>query len=1040
MKKLFLHAVVFLSLFSGLIPSGKAEEILFPSFREKVKSIVPCSKEDYALGAELMVEIRKLAAEKKPAVPAPIISFETLSSAGRMWYTDHNYTDRQLFCSRDIWKSFPSQFQQESHRKTYEIFDMYGIETFNFYVYGEHARRYYESVPIFSPNRKIIPTVTPAGYNGKLSPEILKIVGSSPHTMRLDGKILYLCWTWVDIPQTKEFIKKLEEMTGQPAAFIYSCGTVNKSGVADPFNPYINDQGVPATSLLIWFDYLTEVLEFCAGIEYSNYLTEHDGRLCARYYHEIIMPLFAAVCAQKKYNGKKLCGLEILTGYNNYRGRQRLSADGTKTLRSYLDIAKKFNLDILKAFEWDEYNEDSHFQPTVNKPMAYQRILKFWNDSNNHRPLSPNPGDDLSLPNLILSHRKQLQGGPDHELEILHVPDTGRQENYSVLAEILDENGKVLLTKELKFNTAELKEYTLTLPGRDYIHANALITRLTIDYQGKKRVIQEGLPFTVVRPTVTNDQTWYSTPLRNVLFPKSAGVKFGKAENPAGALPERIEISAAADLNFPDPLSSVEIIQDGRDNRYSFDPANEFFQNDPEWMNLILSFYRLEFLPGSKFDISMEMKNAPDAVWFQAPKDPKMPYLGNVSVKEESFRFTENPEIKNLGASSWRVARVIALKKADFDKAVFVIKGTYTTGPDKGKTFEWSLPLAELKDTGVSNFIQENGLQIALEIPQRFDRLPLPVMDNKAKFQTTLHTGYHKGVFAVRAVSRTGKVWWSAPHNIALPPSGKKTEISVFCNKNGAYDLAVDSSRVPHIQYRFDPSIAGNILTTAAGREFYGNIGGYDLVPTGYEGYHCSVYSIPYSFRYQSKAGDGRKVLPQYEKLADGSYCLNFTGNGEFIGFPPSLFPQRAGYTVKFEFMPLDVDNDQVYFVHAEHDIAGFRLRTEDYRLVLDFYRRQAGKAKNGKQSAEANARDTRTVFKTNLDPVEGKWNKIEFKYDMEKVYITLNGKTESFPCTGLSRWFAVGGFGGDGTKNQNGARHYFKGKLKSFEVIHSAK
>ena len=262
------------------------------------------------------------------------------------------------------------------------------------------------------------------------------------------------------------------------------------------------------------------------------------------------------------------------------------------------------------------------------------------------------------------------------------------------------------------------------------------------------------------------------------------------------------------------------------------------------------------------------------------------------------------------------------------------------------------------------------------------------------------------------------------------PESGKSAEIALFHNQTGAYKAEIDTSRIPHIQYRFDPSIAGNILTTAAGREFYGNIGGYDLVPTGFEGYHCSVYSIPGSFRKKAKDDDDRLFVPEYEKLADDSWCLNFTGKGEFIGFPPSLFAQRAGYTVKFEFMPLEVDRDQVYFIHSEHSPAGFRLRTEDGRLIADFYCRQTG---NG-------IRDTYQEFKTDLAPVEGKWNTIEFKYDMEKVYITLNGKTESFPCKGIALWFAVGGFGGDGTKSQNGNIHYFKGKLKSFEVIHSVK
>ena len=144
--------------------------------------------------------------------------------------------------------------------------------------------------------------------------------------------------------------------------------------------------------------------------------------------------------------------------------------------------------------------------------------------------------------------------------------------------------------------------------------------------------------------------------------------------------------------------------------------------------------------------------------------------------------------------------------------------------------------------------------------------------------------------------------------------------------------------------------------------------------------------------------------------------------------FPAVALSQRTGFTVKMELMPLDIDREQVYFVHAEHEIAGFRMRTEDYRRVIDFYRRQY--PGRGREDVE--------IFKTNLDPVEGKWNKIEFKYDLDKISVTLNGKTETFPCKGLARHTAVAGFGGDGTVSASGEKQYFKGKLKSFEVIHS--
>ena len=660
--------------------------------------------------------------------------------------------------------------------------------------------------------------------------------------------------------------------------------------------------------------------------------------------------------------------------------------------------------------------------------MAYQRILKYWNDRNNKRTIAPNKGDDLSLPNLIISQRKHAVAGPDFELELLNVPDSDQAEKITVMAEILNDKGQIIHNSgELTFFRSLFTDHTVKVPSWLWINSRVLITRLTIDYKGKRRVIQEGLPFTVVRPSTVCDTTWYCTPLRNVLFPKSSNVAFGNAVNPDGALPERINLPVAAKLEFPEKLNSLEVMQNGRDTRFSYDPVNEFRQNDSDRQSLILSFYRLEIKPGGKMKTTVRIDNAPSAVWFKHPDDKKVPYMGDVSVKSLEMVLAEEPEYSTT-PTSWRRARNISIKKSEMDKAVLHVDGEYTSGPDKGKKFSWSLPLKKLYAAGVFNKIFDDGLQIAIEIPQRMDILPLPLDSEKAAFETVLHTGYPDGIFALRAVSRNGKVWWSAPHTVKQAESNTKAPVTVAADPHGTYDLLVDSSRIPSVQYRFDPSIAGNILTTAAGREFYGNAGGYDLVPTGYEGYHCSVYSIPYSFR--RKWHEGRRFVPQYEKLADGSWCLNFSGNGEFIGFPPSLFPQRAGYTVKFEFMPLDVDNDQVYFVHAEHDIAGFRLRTEDYRLVLDFYCRQS--LDDGKESKKE--------FKTNLDPVEGKWNKIEFKYDMNKVYITLNGKTESFPCSGLSRWFAVGGFGGDGTKSKNGNLHYFKGKLKSFEVIHSAK
>ena len=1022
-------SLIFCAILSCAILCG-AEKIYFSGIREKVAKTSRFSPEDFELGAKLLIQIRELAATRTPALPQPLFHAETLSSAGRMWFTNHNYTDRQLFCARDVWESGSSQHKTASHKKTFELLTLSGFDAHSSFLYGaDMPISYLKNHALLKPALKFIPTLTPAGHNGKLEPALLKRAAQSPHTLKIDGKLLISCWTGLDIKKNADFIRQVESYAGMPVAFIYSCGTI--TNYADPFNFYHRDKRVPASVLLYWFDYLSKLLESSAGIEYSNYLTRADGTFFAEYYDEVILPLFAAILAQDKYNGKKYFGLQIMTGYNNYRGKQRLSTDGTKTLRAYMHLVKKYRVDIIKAFEWDEYNEDSHFQPTVNKPMAFTRITNYCFGQLKGKTPAPFPGDDLTLPNLILSQRKQVVSGMDFQLEVLHVPDSKNATPYSVKVEILDTKGTIISERNMKFNRSELQAHTILIPTGDYISSDALVTRLTIDYLGEKRVISEGLPFTVIRPTTVCDTTWYSTPLRNVLFPVKADIAFGKVSNPAAALPERIELPVKADLQFSDTLNSVEVVQNGRDNRFSYDSRNEYLQNDPDRLNLILTFYNLEvsmkISRRCDFTADISIANAPGAMRFVHAKDKRNIYLTDVSQKAAIVPFTAPYTIK-ARPSSWRNAHIFSIRKSEAAQAVLNVNGTITAGTLKGQKFSCALPVAKLQKAGVYNIILDNGIQIALEIPQRMDIMPLPLNTAAAKFETTLHTGYPYGVFAVRAVSRNGKVYWSKPMVIARQNSGKNVEISTFNDRKGTAGFKIDASKVPHIKYRFTPEPAGNIITTCAGREFYANAGGYDMVPTGYEGYHCSVYSIPYSFRkYRTPES---KYVPKYEKLPDGTYCLDFSGKGEFIGFPPSLFPQRSGCTVKFEFMPRDVESDQVYFVHAEHTLSGFRLRTEDGRLVADFHRRQN----------TANARENTVVFKTNLDPVEIIWNSVVFKYDLETLSITLNGKTESFPCKGISCWLAVGGFGGDGTTSTNSNQHYFNGKLKSFEVIHSAK
>ena len=73
------------------------------------------------------------------------------------------------------------------------------------------------------------------------------------------------------------------------------------------------------------------------------------------------------------------------------------------------------------------------------------RIVRHFADRLAGRELTPAPGDDVSVPNLILSYRKALVAGEPIEVEVRNLPDgTFKGEKLKVSFEWQDMNGRTL--------------------------------------------------------------------------------------------------------------------------------------------------------------------------------------------------------------------------------------------------------------------------------------------------------------------------------------------------------------------------------------------------------------------------------------------------------------------------------------------------------------------------------------------------------------------------------------------------------------------
>ena len=1007
------------------------EPVLFRDIRRKAARIAPYSEEDYRLGTQLMKEMKTLGAKKKLVLDRKYFIAEGIFySTGRLYYSRKKWFDMPLFSARDMWEPGPSEYKMTSFLKNYQLLRETGADAFAFYLESNdgfsRALQAAEAVNGKAEEQGKI-HVIPILFRGKVNAprdwKTLKSCAQSPSVFKLNGKPLVNNYL-VDHrtpAATAEAIQMIKQRTGQDFAYIHQLGEL-RSIPEDPYNLYIIKKAVPATLMLEFFDGLTRYLRACDGINYRAYLSKRDNTFYMKYYDDVILPLFTAACAQDEFNGKKVFEFQIMPGYAYYCGVQSLSWDGTKTMRNYLELCRKYPVDMLLWFEWDEIHEDTRLEPTVYKPMAAMRIVRYYNSLFKNRKLTPMKGDDLSLPNLVVSQPRQFVLGRDFEFELLNVPDTEQSSPYSVVAELTDHDGKtVYKSKPLNFDTARLQDHTISIPSAGLSRPRLLSPRLTIHYRGKQRVISEGLPFSILRPTASCDCLWVCTPLRNLMFPKTKKIGFKKVKS----LDPMVKIMEAdVKLDFPGhKLTLVDILQNSNEI-YVYDPQNEFLRDDPSRRLFRFTTHNLRHF--MKCQVKWEIVGAPSAIRFVSARDG---VRENPTLKHQAVPFRE-PQTTTGNLTPWLGSRIFSIKKEEIENAVMKVSVLRLEGYDKGKTSTWSLPLRELGEYGVKMKIFEDGLQFGVETMYRPDRLALPVNKDSAEFKSRIAADQPDGILGVCAVSRDGKVWWSRGH-VVNPSSSASGKVRLYNDRTGPFSLDVAANRIPHIRYKFDPKFGGGVLTTDAGREYYGVIGGYLPVPVGFEGHMSSKGTIPYQAEIGKKPGVKNCTTPVWKKLDDGSYALAFDGKyNNFIAFPPTVIPQRAGFTIRFEVFPEDVNRDQVYLHtgNCETFLLGFELRTENGRFVVDFFNRRPHDLKSRYTQVDKR--------KTSLAPEAGKWNKIEFVYDGNAVVLEVNGKRETLPFSGITHAISSSCFGG--VSRSKGKPQYFQGMLRSFEVIHS--
>lgn len=917
----------------------------------------------------------------KPLIYARIQPYDIYNNYLNRWI------DRPLFLDRQI--RTESNCEAVGFVKEMKIAQEYEIDGFTI-LGSAYKDRYGKYLTIFQDSKiqnfEFMPGLawSPAvPYDIYLNNA--KLAMSSSYSPRINGKVPFFSYQKMPVTNLIETRKKLAAD---------GCGDIllfNDFWVGGLYAEFSKDKTQIKKAVEEMTKSLKTELAAADGLIIFNYGMLRDAlgnyTLSKQFNYDLdekyTVPMFEKVLAENEYTGKMI-GFNVRHGYIGCHSGVNEAEYGTEQLRQAMDTALLFNPDIISLVEWNEVNENTCFQPTVYNGKAMQRIIKFYSCILKGNPLSPNKGDDPAIPNCIVSSRQVISLGEKYRIEILNVPDADSTQKYTVRVILKDQDQKILLAlPEDTLTVNKLTAITYNVPTLTYNNALAIIPELEIRGMSNKSITITGLQYTRIVPGVCWNFKEVRQPLRDMLRPEKItfSVTAGKSKG---------VFTAAGEIRTDEELASVEITGDEKE-LHAVDPLNEF---DRKKNHIFLAGFSTRNTV--ERNVTIRIKNTGD---FQF-KPWSKPYAGFGTWEKKDDTVQGRLLFFRHGA----MMTLVVPRTAQNAVIDFSIEGLG----------DFSVPVTELLKKE----------KIAVELPD-ITMFQIECMDTPADHPQHLNakeisftadiTSYSAApFFQIRAITKTGKIFRSAPICKAVRESGKSERMVLFSSSLGsAVSTKVDSGRILAVNYKFTPEF-GAFLRDEHDPAMDAYLGG------GFD------YGEP--FRYGNMPANINKTSPQWKQEKNGEWILEFDGIGNYIWFPHEILPPGS-FTLEFECKTLSGDN-QVLFRHTSHKEGSILLYIIDEKL-------QAGYASMG-PNYNANI----TTFPLTLDFPAKKWAKVQVIYDMQKISFTINGKTEQFPflLRGAVPTTAIfGGFSTDHKDITGKKVKFFKGALRSFSVRHNA-
>lgn len=867
----------------------------------------------------------------------------------------HRWTDRPLMQDTSLQKFNDGNFINPAVWKVlHGAVRDYGIDGFAFFP-GTKNRPYLFTV-----------SGTP-GYTMTILPEFIKnftveknipIVDEMikcPQVYRFNGKFVITTYSGTDDPEYWVNLKKaLTAKYGDIFLFL-PMHNLPRNLIGN------NKTTITAAEVEELAEIIRKWLRCVDGYYYNYPALDINRYFDLAFTENVMIPLLNGILSEDEFKNKLLAwGTKV--GHENFyvKGSYTYNCGGTSMLRGTVGSAVKAKADVVNLVEWDEENENTHFRPTLANGFSTRRIIRYFAGVAQGKLLPPLPGDDVSVPDVILSYRRVLVAGENLDMEIVNVPCPGnaKAEMLPVTLTLKDLSGKTIRTFNGKLDNQKLDELRFNVKVADILDSHLLIPELKIG----DRTFADGFTPIELRANYNGDNKWFKHPIRD-LAKCSTTLQVTPLDNG--------KVRVDGKISSEEPLNQVTVLDSGAEIWIDNDDPR-FRETSDRVVIKITAFAKPRV--NIKFDGKIRIlgaKNLQCGAWH--PKEPK--YL---------IQQPDGWDLTGVFPSSMNSRKMVfSFDRASLDTAEIDVNLGLTSPKFSTRLFDGRIKVKDIVKKRIFAVAGEGMSHIIFEHNNYPVSIPESSGKKEVEFSIITSPSLPQSVYFIEAIDKKFRTYRSIPVTI-FKPSGKKAEFSAFdfADKK-AVRVSCDAALLTPIKFFISPEF-GAVMKNSGGNQLTGLAGGLASIANHMRFYAEGGYGN-IAIYYMRKLDDNHNGAAETVLKENGKYVWKFNGK-QNVAFPPNTIYPYSGFELTVKCAPVKVNGTRT-LLSCSH--AGFRLVLKKGVPMAEFYRANAA---------------VRPVVKAmgHTKLKSGETAEIKVRFDQKTMQIFTNGVPgTAIPCSG---------------------------------------